>query len=96
MRTETLLRVQVCTEYARNCQGSSANSGHGQTIKNARSSDQDRILDDQDVDPGRGRFHRRVLGDYPLTYMFHYLGTIIKPSYSSQTMTLSLSNLKQH
>ena len=59
----------MCTECARNCQGSSANSGHDQTIKNAlqaRSSDQDRILDDQDFDPGRGRFHRRVLGDYPL------------------------------
>ena len=71
MRTETLLRVRVCTECARNCQGSSANSGHDQTIKNAlqaRSSDQDPILDDQDFDPGRGRFHRRVLGDYPLVH----------------------------
>ena len=41
-----------------------ARGGHGAEL--ARSSDQDRILDDQDFDPGRGRFHRRVLGDYPL------------------------------
>ena len=35
-----------------------ANNGHDQTIKNAlqaRSSDQDRILDDQDFDLGRGQ-----------------------------------------
>ena len=36
----------------------------------AQSSDQDQILDDQDFDPGRGRFHRRVLGDYPLLYQY--------------------------
>ena len=34
--------------------------------------DQDRILDDQDFDPGCGRFHRRVLGDYPLCYESDY------------------------
>ena len=53
MRTETLLCVRVCTELSR----IKRNSGHNQTIKNAlqaRLSDQDRILDDQDFDPGRG------------------------------------------
>ena len=80
MRTETLLRVRLCTECARNCQGSSGKSGHDQTIKNAlqaRSSDQDRILDDQDFDPGRGRFHRRVLGDYPLLDKMVHISTTV-------------------
>ena len=48
MCTETLLRVR----------NSNANNGHDQTIKNAlqaRSSDQDRILDDQDFDLARGQ-----------------------------------------
>ena len=40
--------------------------------------DQDRILDDQDFDPGRGQFHRRVLGDYPLLCENHFVGK--KPS----------------
>ena len=61
----------MCTELSRIKH--KINSGHDQkrfTLQ-ARSSDQaikiqDPIVDDQDFDPGRGRFHRRVLGDYPL------------------------------
>ena len=62
MCTETLLRVRNSKH---------ANNGHDQTIKNAlqaRSSDQDRILDDQDFDLARGQSipQDSLLGDYPL------------------------------
>ena len=57
-----------------NVHGSSADNGHDQTIKNAlqaRLSNQDRILDDQDFDPGRGQFHRRVLVTTPCDLPVH-------------------------
>ena len=62
----------MCTETLR-VRNSNANNGHDQTIKNAlqaRSSDQDRILDDQDFDLGRGQSIPQEAGywvtDYPL------------------------------
>ena len=55
-------------ECVRNCQSQiTVTIKRSKTLIQARSSDQDRILDDQDFDPGRGQFHRRrVLGDNPL------------------------------
>ena len=70
-RTDMHGNIVTCTECARYCQGSSADNGYDKTIENAlqaRSSDQDRILTRSRrsrYDPGRGQFHRRVLGDYP-------------------------------
>ena len=62
--------VVACTKCVRNMHGIVKDQARiAVTIKRSKKvyrHDQDRILDDQDFDPGRGRFHRRVLGDYPL------------------------------
>ena len=63
------------------------------TIKRSKTlyrHDQDRILDDQDFDPGRGRFHRRVLGDYPLLCeMLSCDAYVVSPSHVTLCMYIS-------